>query len=271
MQWLVANMWMALATAAVLGLLLGFSFRGLFTGTRARKANVEREIARTELSQSKEEIEGLYAAQRKYKEETAQAQQPDPDLVAALDARDQQIASLEDELNTAREELHHRTSEPVKLAETDPPPSADPSIAAVSTADQAELVQLRDRNDWLESRVGDLEADLVNAASSPLQAAEPTVEPEIDPTVAKTKWQADYLRLRVSALEEKLAAASTAALAAVATAEAPEPEPNSELDEELARLRWRNRYLEGRLAYFEESADSAETELAPATAPADPL
>ena len=63
MQWLIANMWMALAAATFLGLLFGFSFRGLLVGSRIRKAQVEREIAKTELTQSKAEVEALYAAQ----------------------------------------------------------------------------------------------------------------------------------------------------------------------------------------------------------------
>ena len=48
MQWLIANMWMALAAATVLGLLFGFSFRGILAGSKIRKAEVEREIAKTE-------------------------------------------------------------------------------------------------------------------------------------------------------------------------------------------------------------------------------
>ena len=63
MQWLIANMWMALAAATFLGLLFGFSFRGLLVGSRIRRAQVEREIAKTELTQTKAEVEALYAAQ----------------------------------------------------------------------------------------------------------------------------------------------------------------------------------------------------------------
>ena len=59
MQWLIANMWMALAAATVLGLFFGFSFRGLLVGSRVRRAQVEREIARTELTQTKAEVEAL--------------------------------------------------------------------------------------------------------------------------------------------------------------------------------------------------------------------
>ena len=38
MQWLIANMWMALAAATVLGLFFGFSFRGILASSKIRKA-----------------------------------------------------------------------------------------------------------------------------------------------------------------------------------------------------------------------------------------
>ncbi|MEL6693387.1 MAG: hypothetical protein AAFQ12_10200, partial [Pseudomonadota bacterium] len=73
MQWLIANMWMVLAAATFLGLLFGFSFRGLLASNQVRRAGVEREIAKTELTQAKAEVDALYAAQRKRKEEAVQA------------------------------------------------------------------------------------------------------------------------------------------------------------------------------------------------------
>ena len=276
MQWLIANMWMALAAATVLGLFFGFSFRGLMGGSRIRRAQVEREIAKTELTQSKAEVEALYAAQRKRKEESAQAVGGDDSLQAELDERESRISSLGDELASARAELEQLKSEGSSdgnLLETAGAAAAGAVAGVVlSDGDSEELTQLRDRNVWLEERVSTLEADLsALPAAAPVAAAETTVA-AAGPEQEKLKWQTAYLRQRVDALEAGIVATAAAAtpVAAVAVAAAiEEPAANDgeagESDEELARLRWRNRYLEGRLAYFEAdegedgAADAAET------------
>ncbi len=279
MQWLVANMWMALAAATVLGLLFGFSFRGLMVGSRIRRAQVEREIAKTELTQSKAEVEALYAAQRKRKEENAHAVGGDDSLHSELEERELRISSLGDELSAARAELDQLKSENGdngNALETAGAAVAGAVAGAVLTdQDQEELTQLRDRNVWLEDRVATLETDL-SSASSAEPAAPSTAEVAVDPGQEKLQWQASYLRQRVDALEASLITASAAA-PVVANAVAEEPAANDEQagesDEELARLRWRNRYLEGRLAYFEASegqpaaADTADAELDPEPVP----
>lgn len=279
MQWLIANMWMALAAATFLGLLFGFSFRGLLVSARIRKANVEREIAKTELSQTKAEVEALYAAQRKRKEDNAQSVGGDEQLQAELEERESRIVTLGEELDAARAELDQ-----LKAAQSE---SDDGAIAGVATAaaagavagaaltdgDSAELTELRDRNTWLEERVASLEADL-SAMPAPAASAEAAPDPEpadiADATHAeKLAWQAAFLRQRVDALEDKVIALNdTAQVAAVERAPAPSvaaTEPvevadtaSKETEEELARLRWRNRYLEGRLAYFEESESQTQ-------------
>ncbi|MEL6859915.1 MAG: hypothetical protein AAFO74_16125 [Pseudomonadota bacterium] len=265
MQWLIANMWMALAATTILGLLFGASFRGLLASSSVRRARAERDIAQTELAQSKDEIDALFAAQRKRKEETAQAVSGDGDLRAELDDRETRITALGDELAAAQAELEQLKT--AKDAEPDPAPLAE--------ADNQELVQLRDRNTWLEERVGALETDL--SAVPDVAAAVPVAEPEAnDSDLAKEKlaWQAAYLRQRVDALETKIIqkdadtivepvaeqmAAPVATLVEVAQVDDTTDEPErSEADEELARLRWRNRYLEGRLAYFEQAPEESE-------------
>ena len=282
MQWLIANMWIAMAAATVLGLLFGFALRGLMVGSRIRKAEVEREIAKTELTQSKAEAEALYAAQRKQKEEAAAAPGGGDVLVAALDERENRIAALGEELASARAEL-----EALQASKNDNHHALAPAGAAVAGAvagavltdgDQEELTQLRDRTAWLEERVSGLESEIVSAKAT--IAPEDTVvvavtETAPEPSVAdeKTRWQAAYLRTRVDALESKLIAAAAMEPAPTEVpASIPEPEPESavespstsEMDEELAQLRWRNRYLEGRLAYFEQAPDEETAEAAPA-------
>lgn len=279
MQWLVANMWMALAAATVLGLFFGFSFRGLLVGSRIRRAQVEREIARTELTQTKAEVEALYAAQRKRKEDNAQAVGGDDGLQSELEERETRISALGDELAAARSELEQLKTENGSgsgLAETAGAAVAGAVAGVVlSDGDGEELTQLRDRNGWLEERVATLEADL---SAQPIAAPVETEETpaEADPALEKLRWQTGYLRQRVDALETSVIGARTAESVAVPApveeipvVDEPAEDPASaESDEELARLRWRNRYLEGRLAYFEAGdaeADAVETEAAETT------
>lgn len=284
MQWLIANMWIAMAAATVLGLLFGFALRGLMVGSRIRKAEVEREIAKTELTQSKAEVEALYAAQRKQKEEAAAAPGGGDVLVAALDEREKRITALGEELSTARAELEAlqaSKNENGHVLETAGAAIAGAVAGAVlSDGDQEELTQLRDRNAWLEERVAGLESDIETTLAASVPEATPTAAvaeaaPESNVADEKTRWQAAYLRTRVDALEAKLVAQSAAVLTTEAAPVedaviASDPElateaPNgSDMDEELAQLRWRNRYLEGRLAYFEQAPDEDTADLEPA-------
>lgn len=273
MQWLIANMWMVLAAATFLGLLFGFSFRGLLASNQVRRAGVEREIAKTELTQAKAEVDALYAAQRKRKEEAAQAVGGDDTLRQELDDRESRIAALGDELNAARAELDDLKSKGDSgngLVEAAAGAAAGALAgAALSDDNEKELTELRDRNGWLEERVVALEADVSAAAAIVPAASEETTQD--DPGLEKLHWQTAYLRQRVDALEakaiERSAAAANVVEAAPEPAAAPEPEsPEADndsasdvaVDEEMARLRWRNRYLEGRLAYFEQGEESEE-------------
>lgn len=286
MQWLIANMWIAMAAATVLGLLFGFAFRGLLVGNRVQKAEVEREIAKTELTQSKAEVEALYAAQRKQKEEAAETVGGGDVLVAALDERERRITALSEELDAARTELEEARSNTQNgnALETAGAAVAGAVAGAVlSDGDQEELVQLRDRNTWLEERVGALEIDLANQSAAnideeaPSLAAPAALDSDASGPDEKLLWQSYYLRMRVDALEAKLidqaaikpeeeAAEEVEAVAVPDVDPEPDPEPvseapaSSELDEELAQLRWRNRYLEGRLAYFEQAPEEAVAE-----------
>ena len=281
MQWIVANMWMALAAATVLGLLFGFSFRGLLSSNSVRRARVEREIAKTELTQAKAEIEALYSAQRKRKEEAAQSVGVDESLRTELNERETRISALGDELSAARAELETLKSEKDGGSNVLQNVGAAAAGAVLSDDHEKELTELKDRNGWLEERVAALEADLTAAHAQASEAAiVPAVAEASEPDVnhEKLAWQSAYLRQRVDALERKVIAgqAQTAAPAPapepapVAIAPAPEPDVDeadkAAADEELARLRWRNRYLQGRLAYFEETAEDVE-EAAEAEAP----
>jgi predicted flap endonuclease-1-like 5' DNA nuclease len=266
MQWLIANMWMAMAAATVLGLLFGFAFRGILVGGRIRKAEVEREVAKTELSQSKAEVEALYAAQRKQREDMAGAVNNDEALRAEIEDRDRHIVALGEELaasNAQIEQLKLEASNNQNGFVAAGAAAAGAVAGAVLSEDhEAELTQLRDRNAWLEERVGALESDISSMQAAPIAAPEETDEDRV--LAEKAAWKASYLATRVEALEQELIDQAQAApdvqsdeaTDQVVQVEAEPAAPNtSDVDEELANLRWRNRYLEGRLAYFEETPD----------------
>lgn len=272
MTWLLTQMWAVLAIAGLLGLLFGLGLRGAMLRGKMRRAEVERGLYATELEQARTEIEGLYAAQRKFGAASA-----NPEIEAELNRR---IAGLERELAEAR-------------AST-PAPAAPTPIGGGTTAAPAEDTStLEWRNRYLESRVRSLEARLEAADSveatgapstaEPVAAGAPTA-PEESVDAAKLAWQNDYLRMRLRAFESEAGLApsdvpeSPDTNGPVAPAPAPAPTPLPAVDdgretpdEELARLRWRNRYLEGRLAYLEEerskdAAPQASPEAGPAAA-----
>lgn len=276
MTWLVAHMWIALAGAALVALLLGWSLRGMLLTGRLRRAEVDRDVTKVELSEARDEIERLFAAQRKLLAgqggaQAFEAAQVSPQADPALE---QQLAETLSALRAARDELDALKSAPPVLAPA-------PEMAAVPVIDGAAMLRTQE----LEEQVARLEAELVEArralteaevaraeavaaaaaVPAPVQAEAPPTA-EADPKLA---WRVSYLALRVKALENEVAAQPAAApkveeAAPVAAAIAPaEPKADEESpEEELARLRWRNRYLEGRLAYFEGDQESVADEIA---------
>lgn len=277
MQWLIANMWMALAAATVLGLLFGFSFRGILASSKIRKAEVEREIARTELTQSKAEVEALYAAQRKYKESVDQGPSSIP--AAELQEREGRIAVLSDELASARSELEQLKSESASnnhLLETAGAAVAGAVAGAVlSDDDQTELTALRDRNVWLEERVGALETEINAVATAPAAPIDaPTPSPR-GPTDEKVRWQAAYLRTRVDALESKLLSQKTPSTQTEPPTAAPEAiaaAPQSAGIENPAdeKVRWQASYLRTRVDALEAKL-LTQAAAGPSDAPAVPV
>jgi predicted flap endonuclease-1-like 5' DNA nuclease len=261
MSWLLTHMWMALAAVGLFALLLGWSVRGILLVGKLRTARVDRDVARTELEQARAEIEGLYAAQRN----TAPGAS-DPALKAELNVREKRLAELSSELSRSKAELESlKTSAGRGSATAAAAASARPTAIA---ADEEPSLLWRNRH--LESRVRHLEA----AVHQPAVAAAATVAgaeavagmaPEADATQTdKLKWQADFLKQRVEALEAELAAQPAADTSPA------QPAAGADANEELARLRWRNRFLEGRIAYFEGDSASA-TEDAPEAADESPL
>lgn len=279
MTWLVAHMWIALAGAALVALLLGWSLRGMLLTGRLRRAEVDRDVTKVELSEARDEIERLFAAQRKLLAgqggaQAFEAAQVSPQADPALE---QQLAETLSALRLAREELDALKAAPPVLAPA-------PEMAALPAIDGAVMLRTKE----LEAQVAGLEAALAEArralsdaevaraeAVAAAAAVPAPVQTEAAPTAEadpKLAWKVSYLALRVKALENEVAAQPALAAApavieepapaaAPSAPEAPKADEESP-EEELARLRWRNRYLEGRLAYFEGDQESVAGEIA---------
>lgn len=261
MTWLVTHMWIVVAAASVVALILGWSIRGMMLSGKMRQAMVERDMVKVELSDAKDEVEKLFAQIRKLQNGDVAAAAPmaDPILMRKVESLTAELARKSSEIDA------------LKSAGANGAPAAPAKPAAGAEAEDT-LVW---RNRHLESRVVHLEAELAKAqeTASAAPAPAPVAEaPQPAADTAKLEWEVRYLRTRVDALQGELAAVPvmTVVEAPPAAAEVgAEPAPEGEaspVEEEIARLRWRVRYLEGKLAYFEGDEEAAAEGEAPATA-----
>lgn len=260
MTWLMTHMWIALAATGAVTLLLGWSIRGMMLSGKMRQAIVERDMVKVELGDAKEEVERLFAAQRKLVGgETPAAAGPDPIMA-------RKVESLTAELARKSAEIDALKSGAVAV----PVAGAAAAVPAAPAAGQVEDTLVW-RNRHLESRVVHLESELAKAQaempSAPAPLAAPIEPAHVPVDTAKLDWEVKYLRTRVEALQTELAAVPApqpAAAPPVVEAPAPlataAPETAAPVEEEIARLRWRVRFLEGRLAYFEGDAAAAVAE-----------
>jgi predicted flap endonuclease-1-like 5' DNA nuclease len=261
MTWLMTHMWIALAATGVVTLLLGWSIRGMMLSGKMRQAIVERDMVKVELGEAREEVERLFAAQRKLTNgEAPVAAGPDPILTRKMESLTAELARKSAEIDA------------LKVAA-----SAAPAVATVAATAPAADAQVEEtlvwRNRHLESRVVHLESELEKAQAAvvaapvpaPVAAASEPAAPAVD--TSKLEWEVNYLRTRVEALQTELAhvpapqpvvAAPEPVVEAPAAAAA--PETSAPVEEEIARLRWRVRFLEGRLAYFEGDTEAGKVE-----------
>lgn len=247
MAWLMTHMWIALAATGLVTLILGWSVRGMMLSGKMRQAMVERDMVKVELGEAKDEIERLFAAQRKLTSgEAPAAPGPDPILTRKVESLTAELARKSAEIDA------------LKTSAVAAP------VPAAPTAPQGED-NLVWRNRHLESRVVHLESELAKAKDAvPVTPIAPVAAPVEAPAAvdtAKLDWEIGYLRTRVEALQTELAAVPAAPVQAAAA-----PGVEASVEEEIARLRWRVRFLEGRLAYFEGDAAAEDAEEADAAA-----
>lgn len=198
---IAANLGPALMAVLAVGVLLGIIVRGLMGRSRIRRAEVDKGIAQTELKQVQEELDALFAAQRKRQAETATAVTGDTTLQSNLEAQEKRTAELTDELSAARDELEKLRAEVAKVP--------DPVIAAVPAQappmyDEEAVSALTERNQWLEDRVSQLEADFDRLQSKTSSAPAGVAEEEL----AKLRWRNRYLEGRLAYYEDGLAEAN---------------------------------------------------------------
>ena len=175
--------WFALGGAAFVAFLLGLIIRGMMSAGKTRRATVERDVAITELEQVRSELDSLYAAQRKQREQAAASSAIAPE---ELKERDERLAQVSSELESAKAEL-----QALRDARTEAPEQS---------AGSDEVGELKSRNSYLEERVGELEAKIHELGQAPAASAESSGDEDPE---QKKDWQIDFLKTRVAALEEK--------------------------------------------------------------------
>ena len=203
MQWLVSQMWIALAVAGVLGILFGMAIRGLFGAGKVRRAQVERDVAKTELEQTRGEVDALYAAQRKQKIENGQAVSGDDNSAGELAAARLELDGLKAELEKAKEGGDDLVGKAGAAL-------AGAAAGTMLGGDDAAGKELTERNTWLEERVSTLEADLTAAQSAnageSVGMADGEGEGEGGATseedIARLRWRNRYLEGRLAYFEE---------------------------------------------------------------------
>ncbi|MEM9760673.1 MAG: hypothetical protein AAF933_15630, partial [Pseudomonadota bacterium] len=283
MTWLLTQMWALLGAAALIALVFGWGLHGALLRGRVRRADVEAGLARTELEQARTEIEGLYAAQRKFGDGSA------TDTRSEIDQRDRQIEALTAQIGTLKARLESAVSESLGTDDSTSTAMTGAAGAAVGAAaanaiDDAAAKQQIDeaqaRIEALEAEGAALREQIATFQESASGETVPTAEGQDSVQMDKLVWQNEYLRTRLKVFEEKAGVQLSgpppegpedvvqAAEPVVSPAAPVTPIEDRETpDEELARLRWRNRYLEGRLAYLEEER-SREVEATPVDADA---
>ena len=264
MVWLMTHIWVSLGLAAIFGLLFGWAFRGLHLKGRAREAFVQRDIALTELEQSRLEIDQLYAAQRTGIGAASEA--GDEPLRVELEAREAKLQDLSKQLVDSQEELAALKLKALAAAgagtvaagvagalaldgDDDTPGEAPQGEDRLDKGLNLSDASLEWRNRYLASRVRSLEVAGDRAAE-----AEQALE----------AFKADAEENQSQAIAAALAAsAATATVATMAGQADDEPVDAVAAADEISaeKQAWQNTYLRRRLAFVEETA---------ATSPAPP-
>ncbi|MEO9969588.1 MAG: hypothetical protein ABJG15_07115 [Hyphomonadaceae bacterium] len=292
MVWLVTHIWMFIGAAALFGLILGWALRGIRFSGGARRAMVERDIALTELSQVRGELDSLYSAQRA---QDAGEMPMDTQLQADIQAREARMEELEGELAALRDELESvkADSEKKLIAAAAAAAAAGGGAAAIATGGSDEVVENTERldagvntanaqtewrNRYLESRVRSLETQIssVEEAKAEVEVEpQPIIEDQTE-RVAELEAGNQALKTQIDDMQEQLAAAKTAqaggivagAAAGAGTMIAGQAIAAGETTDsvETEKAKWQNEYLRQRVAFLEEHGLSSRGDTSPESA-----
>ena len=229
---------MALAATSFLGLLLGWSVRGLRLRGRLRKSEGERNIAVGSLEAKEAELEALYAAGRGAPTDAGGEETSAPNGEGADQPVDENASA---ELTAVTDELARTKAELKKLQEQSSSKNGSESAAAIgaAVASVATAASLGNKGDRLDAN--------------------------LDEDTASLEWRNRYLESRVRNLEETIQGLSTGsdkaetAAAIVPVKSAQESGSDAEDgtatsgsgDVEFEMLKWQNEYLKTRASYFE--------------------
>lgn len=284
MVWLVTHMWIGLALAALFGLIFGWAFRGLQLKGRARDAMVARDIALTELEQSRLEVDQLYAAQNKGVDAAAQA--GDEALQRELEAREEKLQALSKELASSQNALEDLKSKAVAgagvaaavsgvtgaaLGHQQSEGDGEDRLDAGLNANDASLAW---RNRYLASRVRALEAVPSDAAIEETPVADPDHIAALEADLAAAKLQASDAESALeafkaaaendkqSAISLALAASGAGAVAGAVLGQGGDDSADATRsdgpDLGLQKRDWQNTYLRRRLASAQLGSAPAE-------------
>ena len=285
MVWLLTHMWFGLGLAALFGLLFGWAFRGISLKGKARDAMVQRDIALTELDQTRLELDHLYAAQSKGVDAAAQA--GDDTLRLELEAREEKLQALSKELAASHDELEDLKSKAALGAvaagaaavtgaviagqgDQDKPAGAPPEERL-----DAELnlndASLKWQNRYLASRVRALEAKSDEAQDNDTVAEdtraadyEAAEQRASEAEAALEAFKASAKDNQKQAIEAALAASALTAAAGTAVAAVSSGGSDKSADEDLGAVKqaWQNNYLRQRLSFAQAAALAAPDTLA---------
>jgi len=268
MVWLVTHIWIGLALAALFGLIFGWAIRGLQLKGRARDAMVARDIALTELEQSRLEVDQLYAAQSKGVDAAAQA--GDEALQRELEAREDKLQALSKELASSQSALEALKAKAVAGA------GAAAAVAGVTGAvlgrgesDEASKdrldaglnvsdASLAWRNRYLASRVRALETASSDEAIEEAPAADAGIIEALEADLAGAKLQASEAEAALEAFKAEaeddkqnaisLALAASGAVIGQGGEDRADETRSDTPDLGAQKQAWQNTYLRNRLA-----------------------
>ena len=287
---LLTDMWMYLAGAALIGLVIGWAFRGAFL-PRPKTVNVAPMQAISAPAQLTEE----------QKAAIERAEQSDA-AISALEMRvktaQEAAAALQGEVTHFKTALQAAEAKIAELEKAGEKAEAPVAVAATADDENAKLIW---QNRYLEARVRHLQTQLDAEPAAPVALAAPVEVPQDKADDDKLQWHAKYLASRVRHLELQLAdkaepkpvVADTSVTDAMkasleetearlkaalsdqeslqaqleklqAASTAPKEEDTTAVSlSDFSKLQWQNKYLQARLLHLEETSVGAGEIAAP--------